>query len=97
MLTACDMTWELSKVTYKPGWSFSIQETGWEGPQLRIVVKKVENAYQPGEFNTPLPPMPDADYFHRWVAWRIERVESREVREWFKVDGDTIFDPHAEE
>jgi hypothetical protein len=35
-----------------------------------------------------------ADYLE-WLLWRTQRIESHECREWFKVDGEPLHDPHA--
>jgi hypothetical protein len=36
------------------------------------------------------------DYLLVWLAWRLGRVESHEMREHLRVDGALPFNPHAE-
>jgi hypothetical protein len=44
--------------------------------------------------DSPIPPMADTDALHRWLIWRLGRVESHESREFYRVDGFPLFDPH---
>ncbi|MCW2898474.1 MAG: hypothetical protein JWO67_739 [Streptosporangiaceae bacterium] len=99
MLTTSEIQAELARVTYRQGWTFSIYQDDWEGPHL-LVTAPVPNAYQPGQtitlgIRSPLPPIPDADYLHLWLAWRLGRIESHESREMLRIDGIAPFDPHA--
>jgi len=69
-----------------------------EGPVFRVVAK-VEDADHPGEqvelqINSRMPPIPSADYLTAWVLWRLIQIESHESREWLRVDGSIVFDPH---
>jgi hypothetical protein len=102
MLTVYDCQLLLENVTYRPGWAFTIKEHIFHGPQLVIDVE-TENTVRPGEtivlnirslmpdcFDTP-------DAFYRWLFWRIRQAEIHEAREWFKVTGKMIFDPHDPE
>jgi hypothetical protein len=99
MLTTDEIRTQLGRVTYRDGWTFTLYEDEWEGPHL-FIVAPVPNAYDPGQtidlgVRSPLPPMPDADYLHRWLAWRLGRIESHEMREMLRVDRVALFDPHA--
>lgn len=99
MLTDTEIQAELDRVTYRQGWTFSVYEDDWEGSHL-LITAPVPNAYQPDETITlgircPLPPMPDASYLHCWLAWRLGRIESHEMREMLRIDGVAVFDPHA--
>lgn len=99
MLTTAQIQAELDRVTYRDGWAFGVYEHDWDGLHL-LITAPVPNAYQPSEtitlgIRSPLPPMPDATYLHRWLAWRLGRIESHEMREYLKVDGVALFDPHA--
>jgi hypothetical protein len=63
------------------------------------VVAKVDNAYNPGEttelrINPRMPPIPSIDYLMAWVQWRLIQIEIHEAREWLRVDGGIVFDPH---
>jgi hypothetical protein len=90
---------EVRWLTYRPGWTFDVGEKGFEDPWLRITAVGVPDAQNPGQsidlgIDSPIPPMADFDQLHRWLIWRLERVESHEAREFFKVNGVTLFDPH---
>lgn len=91
---------EVARVSYRPGWTFTVEERGFEDPWLRIVAP-VPNAYDPAQtidlgIDSPLPPMADTDQLHSWLIWRICRIETHEAREFFKIDGFVQFDPHRQ-
>lgn len=99
MLSMVEVAAELELVTYKAGWSFGLYEDRWEGPHILIVVP-TPNAYRPTEtielgVRSPLPPFADADALHSWLMWRLGRIESHELREFYRVDGKIVDDPHA--
>lgn len=98
MLTIEQIRAEVARVAYRPGWTFVVEERGFEDPWLRIIAP-VPNAYDPAQaidlgIDSPVPPMADADALHRWLMWRLCRVETHEAREFYKVDGFVQFDPH---
>jgi hypothetical protein len=100
MLTTAQITAELQRVTYKPGWSFTVYDGQWEGQHL-VIHTVVADATHPGQdtvldVHSMLPPIPDADYLYRYLAWRLARIEVHEMREFLRVDGTPPFDPHAE-
>lgn len=88
MLGIDDLRRVLSECTYRTGWSFSIYEHPFEGYHLRILAP-VEDSYHPGQtidlgINSPIPPMHSEQAFEQWLAWRLNRIESHEAREWFR-------------
>jgi predicted metal-dependent enzyme (double-stranded beta helix superfamily) len=90
----------LNQVTYKPGWSFTIHRHTWEGLCVDITIT-MPNSYKPGEdvtlnIRTPVPPIVNAKHFHDWLMWRLGRIESHEMREFYKVNGRVVDNPHAE-
>lgn len=98
MLTTEQIRAEMARVSYRPGWQMTVEEYGFEDPWVRIVCD-VPDAYQPGAIITlgiesPLPPMVDATALHRWMVWRLARIEEHEAREFYRVDGSIVFDPH---
>ena len=98
-LTTAEIQAELERVTYKPGWSFTCYDGRWEGQHLVITVD-VLDAGRPGQsvtldVHSSLPPIPDVAYLHTWLAWRLGRIENHEMREFLRVDGHAVFDPHA--
>jgi hypothetical protein len=101
MLSRAEIADQLERVSYKPGWSFEIYEHRWEGPHI-FIVAPTSNAYRPSEtielgIRSPLPPFADADALHAWLMWRLGRIESHELREFYRVDGQPIADPHEAE
>jgi hypothetical protein len=100
MLATAQIQDELSRVTYKEGWAITVYDGDWEGQHI-VIRTAVPDAYHPGQTTTldvhsALPPMPDVEYLHRWILWRICRIESHEAREFYRVDGRLVADPHAE-
>lgn len=100
MLTMAEIQRHLRLLSYKPGWSFEAYEGRWEGHHL-VIRTEVEDTYRPGsttvlDVHSMLPPMRDTGALEEWIAWRLARIEVHECREFFKRDGQVIFDPHAE-
>lgn len=90
----------LSQVTAFPGWTFKLYYDKWEGLGIRMEALMLDSRH-PGKMtvsgiNSPLPPMQGADQLINWIAWRILRIQSHEVREWVKVNGVIWSDPHNE-
>lgn len=98
----------LSRVSYKPGWSFRLWETRWEGIAMGISFT-APNAYDkhPAGWVVPadpvvinvktfVPPCKTGVEFYAWLAYRLSRIELHEMREFLKVDGVCLDDPHAE-
>lgn len=89
----------LKRITYKPGYRFTVYDGQWEGQHL-VITTAVPDAYHPDrtvtlDIHSPLPPMPDDAALHAWLMWRLWRIETHELREWFRVDGVPVSDPHA--
>lgn len=100
MLTTKELQDELAKITYKDDWWFKVYDGDWEGQHL-VITTVVDDTYHPGEKTTldvhsPLPPIPNVEYFHHYLAWRLGRIENHEMREFFKVEGQPVFNPHTE-
>lgn len=100
MLNTDEIAEHLLKRTYMDGWRLTVYEGEWEGPHL-VITARLPDAYNPGEWtlvdiHSMLPPIPNTDYLDRWVVWRLCRVATHEVREFYRgLDGKAIFDPHA--
>jgi hypothetical protein len=65
-----------------------------------LITVPLPNAYQPDEMielgvRSALPPFRDKIAVHDWLTWRLGRIESHEMREFYRVDDMVIFDPHA--
>ena len=97
-----DLDWmrdQLSRCSYKPGWSFDViyehgvmqLVTRYEAadsryPDRRLVLKGHKS----------LPVTADADVFARHVFEGIMNAERHEAQEWFRRDGVLFDDPHAD-
>lgn len=91
----------LKMVTYRPGWSIRAYEHEFEGVWLAISYDDI-NAYNPSEpwpacVRTPVPAVRTYDAFFEWLLHRLIRIESHEAREWFRISGKPLSDPHAED
>lgn len=100
LLTTEQIRAHLGRLTYKPGWSFEVRDAAWEGPFVRILVE-VEDSYSPGAttilgINSFIPAVTSPEALEHWLLQRIIRIESHEAREFFKRDGQVVFDPHAD-
>jgi hypothetical protein len=104
MMSLEELKATLVRVAYKPGWSFRLWESRWEGVCMAIRFQ-APNAYSseddPGRnvginVKTFVPPCPDENYFLAFLAYRLSRIELHEMREFLKVDGVCLDDPHAE-
>lgn len=99
MLSTRELQAHLERLSYKPGWEFIVYEGAWEGQHLAITVELPDSATDGTitlDVHSALPPMPSLNYFERWLCWRICRIETHEAREFFKRDGWSVFNPHAE-
>lgn len=89
----------LARLSYRPGWSFQLREHPFEGHQVFIIGKDLPDSYSTSNLDIGvlsfLPPMPDTTYLEQWIAWRLARIETHEMREFLKRDGQPIFDPHG--
>lgn len=99
MLTIDALRAALKRVTYRPGWRFVLYQSAHEGVWLSIKAEADDPA-NPGKtlvinVRTAVPPMPHETYFFQWLAYRLARIESHESREFLRIDGKKVDDPHA--
>lgn len=97
-LSAEELTDELARCSYRPGWTMQILTDPFEGVFL-YVTAPVPDAFQVDEtaplyVRTLIPPIPDAEYFAVWLHWRLEVMERHECLEFFRRDGAIWRDPH---
>lgn len=90
----------LARVTYMPGYTFEVYEGRWEGHHI-VIRTNMPDAYNPGgtvtlDVHSMLPPMRDEQAVLEWLGWRLARLANHEVREFLRVDGRCLFDPHAD-
>jgi hypothetical protein len=100
MLTMAEIQDELRDTRFMPGWTITAYEGRWEGHHV-VVRAVLHDATTPEEdvtldVHSALPPIPDVAYLHEWLLWRLGRVWSHEVREWYRVRGRLVSDPHAD-
>jgi hypothetical protein len=99
VLTHDEIVREVARMSYRPGWVLSVFLDPFEGSCFRVVAS-VPNAYRPDEptelrVNSRMPPLADLDALRVWVWHRLDLIERHECREWFKIDGRLVFDPHS--
>lgn len=91
----------LSRVTYRPGWTFEIYQGAFEGPHLHIYAEVADSNNPdkmiPLDIHSPIPLMVlnDIENFMGYLAWRLKIIETHEMREWLKWDNKVVFNPHA--
>jgi hypothetical protein len=100
MLTTHEIQQHLKRFTYRPGWSVQTYDGRYEGQHI-VIWAEVPDTYNPGnttvlDIHSRLPPIPDENYLWTWLHWRIDIIERHECREFFKVDGRILYDPHAD-
>jgi hypothetical protein len=99
MLTTAQIRDVLADLTYKPGWTFSVYDGDWEGQHLAITARVPDAVRPPAmvvlDVHSQLPPIPDEAYLVRWIAWRLGRIELHEMREFLRLRGAVVYDPHA--
>lgn len=85
----------LRNFTYKPGWNFYI------GPDGLIIEALVTDSDNPKQnirvsFGIGIPSFVRPEFpWDRWLLDQIMTVEDHEAREFFKIDGVKVFDPHG--
>lgn len=100
MLSTDEIRRHLSRRQYVPGWEFEVYDGRFEGQHLAIKVE-LPDAHDPRETVTiqvenMLPPIPTGAYLDEWMVWRLMRIATHEVREFYRDrEGTAIFDPHA--
>lgn len=99
MLTLDALRGALKRVSYWPGWRFVLYQHAEEGIWLSIKAE-LPDADHPTRtkivsIRATVPPMPHETYFFSWLDWRLQRVNSGQHREAFRVDGKQWADPHA--
>lgn len=100
MLTTAEIREHLASRQYMPGWAFVVYDGRFEDQHLAIRAD-LPDAYQPGrtvtiQVENMLPPMPNTAYLDEWMVWRLCRIATHEVREWYRdTEGKPVYDPHA--
>lgn len=98
-LTFEQLSDELNRYEYRHGqWKLDIYNDPHEGPCLDVTAV-VPDSYNPGETTTlrirsAIPPIETAEYFGKWLLWRLMQIEVHECREMLWRDGWVYRDPH---
>lgn len=92
-------------VSYKPGWKFDLERTGPVSLTLTITCRtadpvtaapvKLVNQQAVELVTVPRPRAEALDWFVRRVFDAIDKFESHERLEWFKIDGRCPYPAHA--
>lgn len=89
----------LSRFTYRPGWDFNIlRERDTYILHISADVVDSDNPHKiaPLQFAHGIPQfVPPAFDWQRWLLDMIMEVERHECREFFKIDGVKVYDPHG--
>jgi hypothetical protein len=88
----------ISKLSYKPGWSFAFEaDQFYDVLVIRGVVPDSREPEMKLYFSTRRP-VPDIDLtedqFLLWVRQLLMEAEYHELREYFRYDGKLVDDPH---
>jgi hypothetical protein len=60
-----------------------------DGLTVLVRDKQVQNVH------VPVPPIVNAQHLHDFIMWRLARIETHEMREFYWVDGKIVDNPHA--
>lgn len=99
---------QLSRFTYKPGWTFMITDVG--GAIALSIIVRVRDTYHPDRMIdvgkqvfiphhiTDITHESAAEaFFARFLSDHIKDIEIHESREWLRRDGHLYDDPHAQD
>ena len=100
MLGTDELNTALTSATYKPGYRLVVRDVPHQGPYLTVRVFAPDANHRdegPIELHihSPIPPMRSRMEFYDWIVWRLSVIETHEVLEWFRVDGQPWYDPHT--
>lgn len=98
-LTLGEMQQLLEKFTYKPGWVFTLWMDKHEGIKMEIwhtVPCSYSGESRVQSIKTFVPPIHSEEDFWDYLLYRLNRIENHEMREFFRVGGYPIFDPHID-
>ena len=85
----------LQTFTYRPGWKFFVLD-GAIHVQAMVIDTDDHERMTPLRFVRPLPQFTRDDFdWTRWLLYIVLEVEDHEAREFFKIDGVKVFDPHG--
>lgn len=102
----------VSRISYKRGWKFNVvprrytnlagDSTIWEHGKFTVtIVAPMDNLNWPGtKFDVGLgvdvSEESEEELIVRQILLGVKRLEEHEVKEWFKLDGKNVEEPHPE-
>lgn len=92
----------LRQVSYKPGWTFIITSSPDVYPLIVRVRFEAPNCENPSEIVSLGMPRQleyadiDREGLIAWLIETVRRCEDHEMREWLRVSGKKIDDPHVD-
>jgi hypothetical protein len=100
MLTAAEVQAVLDAVTWYPGWVFVAYDHEYEGLAVLVhaVVPDAYHAESDVEVDIHCPvdyPVSTPGELLAWLDRRTQRIASHEEREWLRVHGRPVSDPHG--
>lgn len=94
----------ISRISYKPGWKFELRRETFlysVTSSMLIITATVKDSRNPEntvEFvmQRMVPEyLTDQELFLKWVKHTLMECEIHEMREFFRLDGELVDDPHA--
>jgi hypothetical protein len=99
----------LERVTYKPGWKLSVERSRYISSDSLVLIVTAEfpDVDRPDRRLTPvtfrkiidgwnLEQVNDRKILDYYISRVIREMEGHEFREWLKLDGFCLYDPHPE-
>lgn len=101
----------LDRITYKPGWKLTVALPYWNGNRTtQYDPISISGTFSTVDVDTGMQIMLQLYYrigpFYddekdgtliQCIGYAIKHFEEHEFKEWFKIDGMCIYDPHSEE
>lgn len=101
-MTKVELCELVGRLSYRPGWTMRVLDE-FPGVARVEITGRVADTYHPERTATfrTCARLPLLDYLTEDLAltaigWALKEAEIHESREWFKLDGKLIDDPHAE-
>jgi len=95
----------LRRFTYKPGWQFSLREPvapDWHLWYLDVTFDVPDCNKPSGAAHIDMwrqlyvDELHDENHFWEWLFATVRICEDHEQREWFRIDGTRLHNPHAD-
>lgn len=94
-----EITRLLERCGYRPGWTITAQHAPVGTHVWILIDAEVPDSESHARttrigVRAVVPHYHEDEYFFRWLAWRLQRIERHECREFFWVDGEPWDSPH---